>query len=146
MKKEYWIILIAYITMQLSSFIGVPLAVYAGTLLGKTTSEMKILAVPVWLVTSFTFTLLIVLWVLRKDYYSRDGKNKAGIPSSVMWAISGVFLAIMAQTVAANIEAQMGIKTGSENTQAIINIIETFPIVVLVSSDYRPNFRGNYFP
>lgn len=124
--------------MQLSSFIGVPLAVYSGTLLGKTTSEMKVLAVPIWLVTSFTITLLIVLWLLRKESYSRDEIHKAGITTSVMWAISGVFLAIMAQTIAANIEAQMGIKTGSENTQAIINIIETFPIVVLVSSIIGP--------
>ncbi len=138
MKKEYWIVLITYITMQLSSYIGVPLTVYIGTLFGKTMAEMKVLAIPFWLVTSFAITLLIILWVLRNDSDTRFEKNKASITSSVVWAISGVFLALFAQSVAANIEAMMGIKTGSENTQHIIGIIDSFPIVIFISSIVGP--------
>lgn len=135
MKREYWIVILAYITMQLSSFIGVPLFTYIGTLLGGSLSQMERLAVPFWLVFSFTATLVVALFVLRNEFSER---NRASRSSSVNWAISGVFMAFIAQTIAANIEAMIGIEQGSENTQQIIRIIETFPIVVLVSSILGP--------
>jgi uncharacterized protein len=138
LKKEYWIVLITYIAMQLSSFIGVPLFTYIGTLFGKSMSEMRILSVPIWLVTSFTVTMIIVLWVLRSEYQTRNDRNTASIPVSIFWGIAGIFLGLIAQSVAGSIESMMGIKPNSENTQQILNIIETFPIVVLISSIFGP--------
>ncbi|MBU8881302.1 CPBP family intramembrane metalloprotease [Bacillus sp. FJAT-29790] len=137
MKKEYWIILIAYIGMQFSSLIGVPLLSFAGAFFGKSMGNTQIVAY--WLVISFTITLLIALTLLRKEMRERDLMRDAPTAgTSVAWAIGGVFLAITAQAVAASIENMLGIEMGSENTQTIIRIIQASPIVVIVSSIIGP--------
>ncbi|MGJ7923206.1 lysostaphin resistance A-like protein [Neobacillus sp. LXY-4] len=138
MKKEYWIVIIIFLTLQLSSLVGLPLTAYIGTLFGYSASEMKILAVPIWLVTSFTVSLILVLWVLRGEFTTRLERNQASISLSIFWAISGVFLALFAQQVAANIEAMLGIKIGSDNTQQILTVIESFPVIILISSIIGP--------
>lgn len=141
MKKEYWIILIVYIAMQLSSLIGVPIVTYIGTLLGIELREMQQLSVVYWLVFSFSITLVIVLFILRKDSNANENRfdrAPASLLSSIGWSIAGVFMALIAQSIAANIEAALGIEMGSENTKQIINIIEKFPIVILISSIIGP--------
>lgn len=140
MKKEYGFVLIAYIAMQLSSFIGIPLTTFIGTSLGRSNAEMRSLSVPIWLVASFSITLVLVLWILRKEYNQSETrkKEKAGFATSIFWAVSGIFIALFAQGLAGSIEAAMGIKTGSDNTQQIIHIIESFPIMIFVSSVIGP--------
>ena len=139
MKKEYWIILITYIAMQFSSIIGVPLLIYAGDLMGKNLEDMQILAVAYWIVISFTITIIITLALLRKEMKSvRELRDASSISSSIAWAIGGVFLAFFAQTIAANIENLLGIEMGSENTQDIMMLIQTFPAVIIVSSIIGP--------
>lgn len=139
MKKEYWFIIIAYIAMQLSSLIGIPVLTLVGAGMGKSFEEMETVAVPYWLVISFSITLVIVLLLLKKEYKTQDDLRGAASPaSSAAWAVAGVFLALMAQSFAASIESMIGIEMGSENTQQIINIIEQFPVVILVSSIIGP--------
>lgn len=139
MKKEYWIILIAYIAMQLSSLIGVPIVTFIGTLMGKSLEVMQIYSVVIWIVLSFVITLMIVLLLLRKEMSDAKGYRKSSpIGNSILWAIGGVFLAMLAQGIAGNIERWLGIETNSENTQQIIHLIESFPIVILVSSVIGP--------
>lgn len=139
MKKEYGFILIAYIAMQLSSFVGVPAVTFGGIFLGYSLEEMAIYSVVIWIVFSFIATLLIVLWLLRKEMKSTElDRHASPIDVSIMWAISGVFLALFAQVMAANIESWIGIDMGSKNTQQILSLIEAFPIVVLVSSIIGP--------
>ncbi|WP_077210610.1 CPBP family intramembrane glutamic endopeptidase [Bacillus dakarensis] len=139
MKREYWFILIAYIAMQLSSLLGVPLVTFLGVTFGYSFDEMQIYSVVIWIVFSFAATLLIVLLLLRKENRKSDDiRHKAGIESSILWAIGGIFLALFAQALAANIETRLGIDMGSENTQQIIRLIESFPIVILVSSVIGP--------
>ncbi|WP_210367899.1 type II CAAX endopeptidase family protein [Bacillus sp. REN3] len=138
MKKEYWWIIIAYIAMHLSSIIGIPIITLAGAGMGKSLEEMKLIAPPYWLVISFSLTLLIVLLLLRKEYKTSDMRNAASPANSISWAIAGIFLALMAQSIAASIESMVGIEMGSENTQQIIKLIERFPIVILVSSIIGP--------
>ncbi|QED46384.1 CPBP family intramembrane glutamic endopeptidase [Cytobacillus dafuensis] len=139
MKKEYWIILIVYITMQLSGVIGVPLVAYIGTLLGKSMQEMEIISVTSWIVISFTITLIITLVLLRKEMKDHTlMRNSASAASSITWAIGGVFLAFFAQTIAANIESLIGIEMGSENTQQIMQLIQASPIIIIVSSVIGP--------
>jgi uncharacterized protein len=137
LKKEYWFILIAYIAMQLSSFIGVPLFVLFGSMMGRNLDEMQLLAVPYWLVFSFSLTLVIVLLLLKREPQSQL-RNAASPFRSAMWAVFGVFLALFAQSMAASIENMLGIEMGSENTEQIINLIERFPIIILVSSVLGP--------
>ncbi|PLR82253.1 CPBP family intramembrane glutamic endopeptidase [Bacillus sp. V33-4] len=140
MKKEYWIILIAYITMQVSSLAGVPLVVYIGLLLGNSRAEMQQLAIPYWIVISFSLTLLIVLFLLRNDrkLELNDERHLASPIVSIAWAVGGIFIALFAQSFAATIESIFGIEVGSENTQQILGLIETFPIVIIVSSIIGP--------
>jgi uncharacterized protein len=139
LKKEYWYVIIAYIAMQLSSLIGIPLVAFIGAAMGKSLKEMETLSIPYWLVISFTLTFLIVLLILRKESKLQADLRGAATPaSSAAWAVAGVFLALMAQSIAASIENMLGIEMGSENTQEIIKLIENFPIVILVSSIIGP--------
>ena len=139
MKKEYWYVIIAYIAMQLSSLIGIPIVAFIGAAMGKSLEEMETLSIPYWLVISFSLTLVIVLLLLRKERRTGADLRDASSPvSSAAWAFAGVFLALFAQSIASSIENMLGIEMGSENTQEIIKLIEMFPIVILVSSIIGP--------
>lgn len=135
LKRNYWMILIVYIAMQLSSFFGIPLMSAILHLLGKSQK----LAVPYWLITSFSLALLIILYMLRNEMSAaRHERKGSSVGVSLIWAFFGVFLALFAQSVAANIENSIGIQLGSENTKKILTIIHTFPLAILVSSIIGP--------
>lgn len=139
MKREYWFILIAYIAMQLSSFIGVPITSLVLEMIGFETIHSQGFAGVTWLVISFTITLVIVLQLLRNEMVNvNEVRNGASLGRSILWAIIGVFLALFAQAFAANIERLIGIEVGSDNTQQILRIIESFPIMIVVSSVIGP--------
>lgn len=139
MKREYWFILIVYIAMQLSSLIGVPITSLILGIIGFETAQSQAYAGIIWLVFSFSVTLMIVLVLLRKEItQAKTERNGASIGRSILWAITGVFLALFAQAFAANIERLIGIDMGSENTQQILSIIESFPIMIVVSSVIGP--------
>lgn len=139
MKREYWIILIAYIAMQLSSFIGVPITSLVLEMIGFETHHSQGFAGVTWLVISFSLTLVIVLMLLRNEMVNtNEVRNGASLGRSILWSITGVFLALFAQAFAANIERLIGIDVGSENTQQILRIIESFPIMIVVSSVIGP--------
>lgn len=141
MKKEYGYILIAYILMQLSSFIGVPLVYRIGIRAGQDPVFMRQAAPGYWIVISFSITLIIILLILRKARTDAllVRKAPASPGESIVWAIAGVFLALFAQGIAANIEANLfGVDPGSKNTENILQIIKTFPASMLVSSIFGP--------
>jgi uncharacterized protein len=139
LKREYWIILIAYIAMQLSSFIGVPITSLIMEMIGFNTNHSQGFAGVTWLVISFSITLVVVLLLLRKEMVTaNEVRNGASLGRSILWSITGVFLALFAQAFAANIERLIGIEVGSDNTQQILRIIETFPIMIVVSSVIGP--------
>jgi hypothetical protein len=139
LKREYWIILIAYIAMQLSSFIGVPITSLILELIGFETHHSQGFAGVTWLVISFSLTLVIVLMLLRNEMVNtNEVRSGASLGRSILWSITGVFLALFAQAFAANIERLIGIDVGSENTQQILRIIESFPIMIVVSSVIGP--------
>ncbi|AMX84743.1 abortive infection protein [Geobacillus subterraneus] len=139
MKRHYWYIMITYIAMQLSAFIGVPLLRALGVgQEAETRLEAAQLASGYWAVISFLAAFVIILWLLRGD---RDEREMRQLPlaSSWMWAIFGVVLALAAQSIAANIEWRLlGIEPGSENTRQIINIIRLTPLLVIVTSVIGP--------
>ncbi|MGG4041956.1 CPBP family intramembrane glutamic endopeptidase [Bacillus smithii] len=141
MKKEYGYILIAYILMQLSSFIGVPLVYRIGIRAGQDPVFMRQAAPGYWIVISFSITLIIILLILRKARTDAllVRKAPASPGESIVWAIAGVFLALFSQGIAANIEANLfGVDPGSKNTENILQIIKTFPASMLVSSIFGP--------
>jgi membrane protease YdiL (CAAX protease family) len=125
--------------MHLSGVVAPPIIMFFGVLFGRPEDTMAIGAVSFWLVFSFTLAFILILIVLRKEMKTPSlERDRATIGQSVSWAIGGVFLALFAQIVAANIERLIGIEVGSENTEQIISIIEAFPIVMLVSSIIGP--------
>ncbi|MBE3570049.1 MAG: CPBP family intramembrane metalloprotease [Bacillales bacterium] len=141
MKKEYGYILMAYILMQLSSFIGVPLVYRIGIWAGQNPVMMRQATPGYWIVISFSITLVIVLLILRKADSNAILVRKAPASpvESIVWAIAGVFLALFAQGIAANIESNLfGVGPGSKNTENILQIIKTFPASMLVSSIFGP--------
>lgn len=141
MKKQYWFILFTYIAMQFLAYIGVPLFVSLWLAIGKSTAEAQQLAVPSWIVFSFTATLIVVLFFLRSEIRhpsSIRSANAASPLTSFFWAVGGVFLALFAQAIAVQIELTIGIEAGSKNTEAILQIIELYPIVLLVTSIVGP--------
>ncbi len=141
MKKHYGYILIAYVVMQLSSIVGVPLLYKIGVdVLGQPEEQVKAVVPGYWLVISFTATLLIVGMILRKD--DRTTKLDRSAPlnafNSFIWAILGVFMAFFAQSFAIRIEQALGIEMGSQNTKNIIGIIEQVPLMMMVAAIIGP--------
>lgn len=135
MKREYWIILIVYIGMQLSSLFGIPLLLFIFNFLGISQK----LAVPSWLIISFSIALIIVLLILRKELYTRTFSERgSSFGVSAIWAFFGIFLALFAQSLASNIERLAGVGVGSENTKEILTIINAFPLAMVVSSIIGP--------
>ncbi|MEW9052276.1 MAG: type II CAAX endopeptidase family protein [Neobacillus sp.] len=135
MKREYWIILIVYIAMQLSSLLGIPGLMFVFGYLGMDQG----LVIPYWLIFSFSLALIIILFLLRKEMRKPRLDERGGsLSQSAVWAVAGIFLALFSQAIAANIERLIGIEMGSENTQQIMRIIESFPLAILVSSVIGP--------
>ncbi|MGM7637304.1 lysostaphin resistance A-like protein [Bacillus sp. Hm123] len=139
MKKEYGYILIVYVIMQLSSFIGAPLVYKTGLALGVQPEQMKVLVPGIWILISFTSALLIILLILRKSPQNRlRGMEPLSAKTSMLWAIGGVLLAFSSQVIAINIETMIGIKPGSDNTESIINFIEAVPATMIAVGLFGP--------
>ncbi|WP_071461350.1 CPBP family intramembrane glutamic endopeptidase [Bacillus massilinigeriensis] len=140
MKKTYSYILIIYILMQFSAYLGLPLTFSAVKEFGYSAAEAKMLAGPIWTVFSFSVTLILVVFLLRKERKAQaDVRGAAGVASSIIWAIAGVFLAFAAQVIAANIEIRLfGVDPGSENTRGILEMIKIFLPVMFITSVIGP--------
>lgn len=135
MNKHYWFIIIAYMILQLSGYLGIKLFDLLN--IGETNVERF----AYWTIFSFTLTFLIILFFLRNERHeeNRFRGEPASVGASIGWAIIGFFLAIFVQGIAANIEVNIfGVDPGSENTQRIVSIIELFPLVMVVTSIIGP--------
>ncbi|MDV7766634.1 type II CAAX endopeptidase family protein [Peribacillus sp. CSMR9] len=139
MKKEYWFVIITYISMQLSSIVGVPLFMLIGSSTGMTADELQVKSAAYWIVFSFFVALSLILFLMRKDMKEKmDRSTPASIPTSILWAFAGVFLALFAQSIAGYIEQMLGVESESENTQQLISLIYQVPIVIFVTSVIGP--------
>ncbi|MBS2967482.1 CPBP family intramembrane metalloprotease [Metabacillus sp. KIGAM252] len=132
MKRHYWYILLTYVIMLFSGLVGYRLLLLLGVDRGQ--------VVGLWNIISFSVGLTVVLLLLRKDRGDFDLRGTPASPSSAAgWAIGGIFLAFLAQIIAANIEIQLfGIKPGSENTQRIMDIVKVTPLMIFVVSIAGP--------
>lgn len=138
MKKNYWLIVLIYVAMQLSSIIGLPLM---GWILPNFVAEdqVAIYSVVYWIIISFFIALIITLFFLRNERNEMERWERMPLGSSLAWAVGGIFLALIAQAVAGTIEQQIfNIKGESENTKNILALIEMFPVVILITSVIGP--------
>lgn len=128
--------------MHLSGLVGIPLLYMIGMSMNEdmTPQKMQVLASAYWVVISFFIALIIILLILRKAEPVTKIEKAEPLPfgPSILWAIGGIFLAFFAQMIAISIETAIGIEPGSENTEAIIDIITILPIVMIVSSILGP--------
>lgn len=139
MKKAYWFVIITYLVMQLSGLVGVPLFMYIGETLGAPMDELRLKSFAFWTIFSFCLALLIVLFFMRHDIKENSyERNQASVSVSIFWSISGIFIALFAQSIASAIEQQFGIKPESANTQEILSIIQQVPSMIIVSSIIGP--------
>ncbi|MBA2876904.1 CPBP family intramembrane glutamic endopeptidase [Thermaerobacillus caldiproteolyticus] len=141
MKRRHWYIIIAYIIMQLSGIVGVPLLRAIGV--GSSSADeytANSVASGYWAVISFLVTFLIILFLLKEDIKEQyNAHHRASNVATVMWAIGGFFLALFSQSIAATIETRFfGIEPGSENTKRIVEIIRLTPSLVIVTSIIGP--------
>jgi uncharacterized protein len=140
LKRRYWYVIITYIIMQLSGIAGVPLLHFLGV--GKHAKNDLVateIASGYWAVISFSIAFLIILFFLREDIKQRHTHYSVPLSAAWMWAIGGVFLALFAQSIAANIEWRLlGIEPGSENTKRIVEIIRVTPLLMVVTSIIGP--------
>ena len=123
--------------MHLSSIIGVPLLILFAEAFGWTISPND--AVTLWILISFTVAFIFILFILRKEMFQpiRDAHALSAL-DSIFWGVVGIFLAFFAQSAAASIEYALGIEMGSENTQQIVGLIKTAPLIIFVTSIIGP--------
>lgn len=140
LKKQYWFVIITYVIMQASSALGVPLLLKLGVGEDAETYEKTVgIASAYWVIFSFIIAFLIVLYLLRNEISERNRAVQSSRSVAVFWAIIGVFMAMFAQSIAANIELYVfGIKPGSENTEEIIELVKLTPLLIIVTSIIGP--------
>ncbi|MEI5909477.1 CPBP family glutamic-type intramembrane protease [Bacillus spongiae] len=140
MNKRDGYILIIYLLMQLSGPIAVPLIYQLGltSFDVQNKEDMLYIAAGYWLFISFSLTLIIVLFMLRKSERNKMLGEPMGLPSSLSWAFGGIILAFIAQVIAISIETGIGIEPGSENTETAMKMIAFVPIALFASSIAGP--------
>lgn len=139
MKSRYLLTILMYIFVQFSGILfGVDLLLQNGV--------AKDDAMAIWTVISFSAGLLIVILLLLPDIKARHhADNRVSRISAAGWAITGIFLAFLAQIVAAQIEMMLGIEMGSENTEVLVEIAKQTPIFIIVTSVVGPIFEEIIF-
>lgn len=141
MNKKYLYIVIAFLAMHLSAFIGVPLLFFLGVLAFDVPQDTMLMwSTSIWTVLSFVLGLIVILLILRKaePYTNIDKDTPLPLNLSILWGIAGVFIALIAQIAAAGLEYLIGIDPGSENTEQIMDMIEMMPMVIIASSLIGP--------
>ncbi|MBO0995687.1 CPBP family intramembrane glutamic endopeptidase [Bacillus sp. SD088] len=141
MNKKYLYIVIAFLAMHLSAFIGVPLLFFLGVLAFDVPQDTMLMrSTSIWTILSFILGLIVILLILRRaePYTNIEKDTPLPLNLSILWGIAGVFIALIAQIAAAGLEYLIGIDPGSENTEQIMDMIEMMPMVIIASSLIGP--------
>ena len=131
MISRYSWVVITYILTQLST-------VAFTLILFKQFNVTEIQASAYGSVIGFVAGLIVILLILKSERtnFPRDGASPLQI---LIWSILGVFMAYIAQIIAVNIEIHVfGIKTTSENTAVLMDIIRMAPIFVIIPTIIAP--------
>ncbi|WP_191567611.1 CPBP family intramembrane glutamic endopeptidase [Metabacillus idriensis] len=130
MRKQYWLIIFTYALTQFSGILGVGLLLSLGVGTGETKEVATQIATSYWTVFSFAAAFLIILFFLREEMNMRQTNRFSFI---AIWSILGVILALAAQTLAGMIETNLlGIEPGSENTEFLLDMFKTTPLLIIV--------------
>jgi uncharacterized protein len=132
LKKKYWWIILIYILMQFSGYLGIPLLNEMGV------PENQLFGM--WGTISFIAALFIILYMLMPEMKSRHRDSKrVSKGSAIMWSIIGIFMAYAAQIIASLIEIKVfGIEPGSKNTQNLVEIVKNVKYFMIVTAIVGP--------
>src|SRR5690625_3281023 len=130
--NRYWFVMIIYVLMQLSAFVTVPIFM----MLFKFEPIDSLVYSQLF---GFALATVLSLLILRKDITNELKDNDTTIGKIISWSIIGIFLAYLAQFVAASIEMfVLNIEPGSENTADIMNVINASTIFLLIPAIFAP--------
>ncbi|WP_322000743.1 CPBP family intramembrane glutamic endopeptidase [Bacillus pumilus] len=134
MKKQYWYIILTYILVLFSVIPYVLIMKWLGFIETPMTQEEYSQLSGTWTIISFCIGLIIILLILRTvPKASLRNEAPVSIGSAIVWIIGGFFLSLFAQSIAGVIEQYaFGIGHESENTQAILSIMDAVPWLVIV--------------
>ncbi|UTR08749.1 CPBP family intramembrane metalloprotease [Evansella sp. LMS18] len=128
MSKKYWLILISFIVMQLSTSLVALLLIQ----FGFQGTEAELLGTAILITFSIGF-VVIGLLALKAKPDEEFIRNRTSGGQTIVWIIAGIFMAYAAQIVAGMIEMYVfGIEPGSENTQVIVDWANAVPLLIIV--------------
>ncbi|MGG0655873.1 CPBP family intramembrane glutamic endopeptidase [Rummeliibacillus pycnus] len=134
-KKTALYILLAYIVMQLSSFLF--LRPFFRFIQGRNPEMSKhelILTTQGWYIfISMGIALIAFLILISRDqnFWKIYKGSKASLPSSILWGITGFFMVFIGQSIGSMIESSLGIHQGSQNTANLVSIADIAPIAII---------------
>ena len=135
-----WII-VAYLFAQLSPL---PVAQYIRTL--KIEPAIQDTIIINYQVIIFILALVISVLLLRKESPFSSDEDKASGWMTLGWSILGVFMAMIGQVFASNIQATLfGIEEQSQNTVELMEISRIFPIFIILIAIVGPIFEEIIF-
>lgn len=92
-------------------------------------------------VVSFILGTILMFIVSRRSHFNNSLENSPSAPLSriLLWGIGGMFLAFIGQYVAVLIELLiLGIPAGSQNTQALVEIVNHYPVFLVLVAIFGP--------
>ena len=135
-KTAFYVLLAYFFVFQLSAFIFVIPGVleFASSLVDAPAKQKGAVITSWWTFSMGLVTLAIIFGLVMKnrDFFNVYKGEKATTMQSIGWGIIGFFLVFFGQSFAALIESAMGIKAGSENTAAFMEIARIAPVMIIV--------------
>ncbi|WP_096438528.1 CPBP family intramembrane glutamic endopeptidase [Alteribacter populi] len=134
MTKRYWLILLAFVLVQLSPLLFIPLI--SGMGIAESMDELQGYSI----LAGFSLGTIIISWLSYRSL-KRDGdfREKSPVGEAALWSFIGIFMAFGAQIVANLIQMNLlGIEPGSENTDQIVNIATAVPLMAIAVAVFAP--------
>jgi uncharacterized protein len=134
LNKIYWLIIVAFILMQLSPIVIVPALIAFGFEGGM--EQLSGISISIGFTIGF-IVITLLAWRAKPNPALSDGR--ADVPKTILWSVLGIFLAFASQYAAAAVESLVfGIEPGSENTQMIVDMANAAPFVIFVVAVLGP--------
>lgn len=117
-----------------------PVANFAASLIDAPADQKGSILAAWWtfIVGIITCIIVAVLLFQNRSFFKIFKGEAATTPQAIGWGIIGFFLVFFGQTIAANIEALLGIEVGSENTANLVEIAKAAPIMIITIAIIGP--------